>query len=306
MASPLSTASPVSGLNLEAALLTRQDWWLPGNNRPAQVLRELEGGLSNTSFLVQVGTVQLVLRLNSPCAPAFGLDRINEAAVQTQAARAGLAPELVYASAEKGLLVTRHLPGARCTPQQVEHPGFIAALARLLQQAHALEAPACVLNPRKKAQDYWAALRQLAAVDSCRFEPLQAPMNRLMDKVWQEYPPSCCCHNDLVVENILCCENRLFLLDWEYAALGDPYFDLAALALNFNMDERQIQVLLGAYQGCIDASAEQHLRSSKAIYLYLELLWYQLQGSLRGAPQWLEQARQRERSLITLLSQLDP
>lgn len=305
MEPPLSAATPVSGLNLEAALLTRRDWHLPGNDQPAQLLRELEGGLSNTSFVLQVGDDRLVLRLPTHSTPVFDLDPGHEAAVLARAAQAGLAPPLIYASAEQRLLVTRYLSGVSGSPQQVERPGFITALARLLQQVHALEAPACVLSPKQKAQDYWTALRQLATIDSFRFEPLQTPMNRLMDQVWHQYPPSSCCHNDLVLDNILYSQDRLFLLDWEYAALGDPYFDLAALVLNFNMDQHQTRELLVAYEGQFQTTAQQHLRASQAIYLYLELLWYQLQGGLRDDPQLLERTRQRERSLLTLLAQLN-
>lgn len=297
----LPATGTVSSLSLEAALLTRRDWLLPDNDQPAQLLRRLEGGLSNISFLLQVGGDQLVLRLDTTSSSIFDLDRFNEVEILIQAAQMELAPNIIYASAKQGLLVTRYIPGVSCSANQTKNPGFIVKLARLLQQVHLLNPPALTLNPKEKAEAYWTELYKLPTANRFEFEFLRVPMNTLMDRVWQQYPASCCCHNDLVSENIVHHENRLFLLDWEYAALGDPYFDLAALVLNFNMNQQQTIELLAAYEGQFEPGAEPRLRASKAIYLYLELLWYQLQGQATNNERLLQFAKQRQPRLRQLL-----
>jgi thiamine kinase-like enzyme len=44
------------------------------------------------------------------------------------------------------------------------------------------------------------------------------------------------CHNDLLSANFIDDGERLWIVDWEYAGMGDPYFDLANFAANHELD----------------------------------------------------------------------
>ena len=60
---------------------------------------------------------------------------------------------------------------------------------------------------------------------------------------------ACPCHNDLLAANFIHGGERLWLVDWEYAGMGDPAFDLANFAVNNGLDEAGDDELLGAYGG---------------------------------------------------------
>jgi thiamine kinase-like enzyme len=59
------------------------------------------------------------------------------------------------------------------------------------------------------------------------------------------------CHNDLLPGNIIRAreDERLLIVDWEYAGMGHPYFDLGNLSVNNDFDESAEDRLLGAYHG---------------------------------------------------------
>jgi thiamine kinase-like enzyme len=57
------------------------------------------------------------------------------------------------------------------------------------------------------------------------------------------------CHNDLLAANFLQDENRIWILDWEYAGVGDVFFDLANLAASNGFDDADEQLLLQFYFG---------------------------------------------------------
>jgi thiamine kinase-like enzyme len=59
------------------------------------------------------------------------------------------------------------------------------------------------------------------------------------------------CHNDLLAGNIIRAQDggRLLLVDWEYAGMGHPYFDLGNLSINNGFDESTDERLLSAYHG---------------------------------------------------------
>ena len=64
-------------------------------------------------------------------------------------------------------------------------------------------------------------------------------------------PSSRPCHDDLLAANIIRAadEGRLMIVDWEYAGMGDPRFDLGNLAVNNDFDEADEERLLSAYYG---------------------------------------------------------
>ena len=57
------------------------------------------------------------------------------------------------------------------------------------------------------------------------------------------------CHNDLLAANFIAGPERLWIVDWEYAGMGDRYFDLANFAVNNELGEADEEALLGDYFG---------------------------------------------------------
>ena len=57
------------------------------------------------------------------------------------------------------------------------------------------------------------------------------------------------CHNDLLAANFLHDGERIRIVDWEYAGMGDRYFDLANFAVNNELEAPDEKALLGAYLG---------------------------------------------------------
>ena len=59
------------------------------------------------------------------------------------------------------------------------------------------------------------------------------------------------CHNDLLPGNLVreCTADRIMIVDWEYAGMGHPFFDLGNLSVNNGFDEATDERLLSAYHG---------------------------------------------------------
>ncbi|MEA2419868.1 MAG: hypothetical protein QOE60_2074, partial [Thermoleophilaceae bacterium] len=54
-------------------------------------------------------------------------------------------------------------------------------------------------------------------------------------------------HNDLLAANFLQSPDHVVIVDWEYAGMGDPFFDLGNFAVNNELDEEDANRLLEAY-----------------------------------------------------------
>ena len=57
------------------------------------------------------------------------------------------------------------------------------------------------------------------------------------------------CHNDLLNANFIDDGHRIRIVDWEYAGMGDPFFDLGNFSVNHGLTPDEDRVLLEAYDG---------------------------------------------------------
>jgi thiamine kinase-like enzyme len=82
----------------------------------------------------------------------------------------------------------------------------------------------------------------------------------------------CCCHNDLVAENLITTPELMFL-DWEYACDNDPLFDLATIIEHHELSDSQAELLLNAYFGGDGLRWRKSLERNRKLYLSLLCLW---------------------------------
>jgi thiamine kinase-like enzyme len=85
------------------------------------------------------------------------------------------------------------------------------------------------------------------------------------------------CHNDLLPANLIDDGRRLWLVDWEYAGSGHPFFDLANASANASLSDEQDRSLLEAYRGHADDRDLFELRLFKALSPLRESLWSTIQ-----------------------------
>jgi aminoglycoside phosphotransferase (APT) family kinase protein len=249
-------------MDLAGALATCNRWQL--QPRPAgrpSPLRRLAGE-SNESWLLRWGDRRLVLRLERIPGAAPGLCREEEYRIQAAAAAAGLAPVPRYGDARCGLLVSDYLaPGAAPQPDHALRADLLRAIHGLAVDARPLALPdyldACALQARDPAPALTTTVRALAE------ELGAAPGGPVL------------CHNDLSAANRLWHGDRLLALDWEYAARGNPWYDIAAGA----SDDTDARRLLAAYLERAPQPAEDRcLALALAVSACIDALWYTMHG----------------------------
>ena len=89
------------------------------------------------------------------------------------------------------------------------------------------------------------------------------------------------CHNDLLAANFIAGEGgRIWLVDWEYAGMGDVYFDLANFAANNDLPEPETLELLRAYFGELSPEHERALGLMRFMSDFREAMWGVVQQAL--------------------------
>jgi thiamine kinase-like enzyme len=80
------------------------------------------------------------------------------------------------------------------------------------------------------------------------------------------------CHNDLLNGNFLL-GNKLYVLDWEYAGMGDVFFDLANFSNNHELSEHEDEFLLDCYFGRVTSQSIAHMNIMKIMSDFREAMW---------------------------------
>ena len=80
------------------------------------------------------------------------------------------------------------------------------------------------------------------------------------------------CHNDLNLSNIMYSDD-IFFIDWDYAGINHPYFDLALLFNAMNLTSYEEYKFLSIYADQENNINHELLKEYKKMSLYVEYLW---------------------------------
>jgi len=209
----------------------------------------LTQGLTNNAYCLTLGQQRYFYRQGVAKPEQLFIDRHQERQAIHIAQAAGLYPEVQYHSADGQQLVL-----AWCDEPAWCHDDFsseqgIALLGQLAARVHALPAALNALHLADYLQQLTTGLVTLSHELQQRVQALQELLGKLPSV------PFVLCHNDINPTNVL--GIKPWLIDWEYAAMGDPAFELAAICRAGQFNLPQQQTLAMAYRaagGCCETS----------------------------------------------------
>jgi thiamine kinase-like enzyme len=205
----------------------------------------LTGGITNRNYRVRFAAEEYVVRVHGKDTDLLGIDREAECRAAEAAAGLGIAPPI--AASIEGALVTRFLRSRELAPGELSQRVGEVALALRSFHESGVELPV--------GFDVLALLQRYSDLVRARggeLPPAYGDAAAAAARIVGALPP--CeprpCHNDLLPGNLLCTlDGHLMLVDWEYAGMGHPYFDLGNLSVNNDLDEDAERRLLTAYHG---------------------------------------------------------
>jgi thiamine kinase len=255
---------------------------VPGSG--AVEIQPLAAGLISDTYRVARDGVGYAVKTAAEQGVDLGLDLRWEARVLERAASSKLAAPLEYFDPERAVMVSRWVPGEAWAQEDVQRAANIRAIAGLLRRAHALPAPAParVMSPSSWVRLYGTALSRIGRRADMALRT--AAESRLQELSLLPAAAATVCHSDLHRMNLLQDGEKLILLDWEYAHVSDPFWDLAGWAANNDFEAQSRCELLENYLGFAPSRTEW-LRLSLMMWLYdyVCVLWSELYLSTRAA-----------------------
>jgi thiamine kinase-like enzyme len=222
----------------------------------------LPGGLTNRNFLVATEARRGVLKIDAAPRSAPLNTREAEAVIQKQGAQAGLASAVLYF--DDTTYLVEYADGDVWTRQHLDDDANLEQLAGAMRKLHALPLTGRAFDAVAAADQYRSLLEGADASTARKHVAVIESMRRPKNL--------CCCHNDLVVANILATPELRFL-DWEYACDNDPFFDLATVVEHHGLADTQADFLLDAYFDGAGANWREQLAEQRRLYRSLFWLW---------------------------------
>jgi thiamine kinase-like enzyme len=241
----------------------------------ALTLRPLSGGITNRNFLVEAAGTRdrWVLRLAGNDTHLLGISREVEHAATVAAAGVGVGPEVTAFIRPEGYLVTRFIEGSPVPDDAVHTPDTLVRVADSLRRIHDGPAIPGLFVPLRIVEAY----RALAVARSVAIPPeyeLARAIGRRIELALLAAPVDLRpCHNDLLNANFIDDGRRMRIVDWEYAGMGDRFFDLANFSINHELDAAQSEMLLEAYFGVVREAHVDALELMRFMSDFREAMW---------------------------------
>ena len=239
----------------------------PGRVRSIEILAH---GITNSNYVVDLGDERVVVRVPGSDTHLLGIDRSNEVVAGSLAAAIGVGPEVLATDESTGCIVFRFIDGRAIPTDELAAEPMLGQFVDTLRRVHHAGRTPTIWNPYGVIRDH----RDVAAARG-----VQAPFDtgftfEVLSHIETARPfrATVLGHNDLLNANFLY-DDRVRIVDWEYAGMSDPYFDLANVSVNNAFPMESETALLEHYFGDVGEPVTSTLHLMKIVSELREAMW---------------------------------
>jgi thiamine kinase-like enzyme len=237
----------------------------------------LDGGITNRNFKVEVDGAAYVLRMGGKKTDLLGIDRAVEHAASLRAEEIGVGPGVVDFVESEGWLVTRFIDGRPIGIEEMRGASVLPRVAAALRKIHSASAIPGRFDAYAVVDEYRAEAEGHGVELPKEFNAAREVSEEI--RAARGPQPLVPCHNDLLNANFLD-DGAIRIVDWEYAGMGDRFFDLANFSVNHEFEVVDDLHLLVAYFGSERKADLAALRLMRFMSDFREAMWGVLQSGI--------------------------
>ncbi|MDX6588016.1 MAG: hypothetical protein QOI31_2489 [Solirubrobacterales bacterium] len=197
----------------------------------------LSGGITNRNYRATFGGTNYVIRVPGKDTSLLGIDRAAEFAANVAAAEIGVAAPVAAMLTDPPAIVTNFIEGRAMDADELRESKPLCDVADALRVMHAAPEIPSRFDSFRIVEEYERVARDLGVEIPGEFSDAHACARRIEDSLSGPEHDPVPCHNDLLAANFIWDGERVRIVDWEYAGMGDRYFDLANFAVNNELPE---------------------------------------------------------------------
>ena len=228
----------------------------------------LKKGMTNRSFLFRCRDKRYIMRI-----PGEGtgelINRRQEAEVYKIVGKEQICDPICYISPDNGYKITEFLENARvCDAFNKED---VKECMHYLKQIHQKDLQVQhefnIFEKIEQYESFWKGEKSIYR----DYEQTKQKIYELKQYIDNQEKAYTLTHIDAVPDNFLFVNDRIYLIDWEYAGMQDPHVDIAMFAIYAMYDRDRIEELIDDY---FENVCPENVRTK--IYCYIAvcgLLW---------------------------------
>lgn len=228
------------------------------------VKKRLLGGMSHLTYHIAIDGIDYTYRVIGKDGNLF-VDRLIEQKNLDIIRPLNLNNETVFFDTTTGEKAAKYVEGTVLT--QLDFRPYLPLVSKALKTLHH--------SSLKPASDYGLINRlnlyeSYTSIKSDKYLKLKDAWIKMYQEEHQ-HQPKVFCHNDAQRSNMVVSNDRLYLLDWEYAGLNEFYYDIASFG---NVDFNDALELLDVY---LERKATKKEQDSVRFYrMFQALQWHQV------------------------------
>ena len=180
----------------------------------------------------------------------------------------------------EGYLVTKFIVGTPVSDEALLTAGTIVRVADSIRRIHDGPAIPGLFVPFRIVEAYRALARARGVAIPPEYEVAQSFARRIELALLSNPIELRPCHNDLLNANFIDDGSRIRIVDWEYAGMGDPFFDLGNFSVNHGLSPDEDAVVLAAYEGEARPGRLARLTLMRTVSDFREAMWGVLQQGI--------------------------
>ena len=235
------------------------------------------GGMTNKNFKVTVNEKEYVLRI-----PGNGTEQMicrkDEKVNSMLVSKLGIDTDVIYFNEETGIKIAGLIPNAETlTGKTAKRQDYMMLTTAVLRKLHesGIEM-ANQFDVFEKITEYEHLMAEAKGQPFEHYDEVRAQvmfLKGVFEAMNITFKP---CHNDLVPENLVKSgDGKVFLIDWEYAGMNDPMWDIAAHSLEceFTPEDEELFLSLYLQQDEIPLEIQQRVIMNKIFQDFLWSIW---------------------------------
>ncbi len=229
-------------------------------------------GMTNLAYAVTLSCGKYVFRLPTEMSKSI-IDRNNEKIFTQNACEIGIDSPVILFDEYRGLKISRYIDNAvALNTKTTKSKDNIVLMVSILKKLHnSAIVKGAVFNYYDMVEQYeGVVLNNNASFYKDYFE-IKQEIFAIKNKFKHEGVKLANCHNDPLPENWIRSLDRMYLIDWEYAALNDPMWDLADISIESDYSAQLDLMYLSSYFE--RPPTKKELYSFNANKVFIDFLW---------------------------------
>ena len=232
-----------------------------------KIICPLKKGLISEIYLCNFNNIKSVIRLDLEIPDWLKIQRDSEIRILDLNNNDKSEKNILYHDLQRGILIRRFIEGNKFNLNKINSDQQLELLGRAIKEIHKTNYEKDAVNNFSNSINRYKEILKY----KIQKDPILEIGFEIYEDLYRESHPMVFSHNDLTQENIIWNRKYVFI-DWEYAGINNPLFDIASIISSYSLNDQQIVSLWRGYGKKSDVDIEILRKWVKFTY-FCDYIW---------------------------------